>query len=349
MEPALIVLVVLACLRRSSSPSRTIRIIPQARAGVVERLGRYQPHARPGPDDRRPVRRPRAPADRPARAGRDLPAAAGDHRGQRRRCRSTPSSTSRSPTRRRPPTRSPTRSQAIEQLTVTTLRNVIGGLTLEETLTSRDNINSAAARRARRGDRQVGHPRQPRRAQVDRPARLDPGGDGEADARRARPPRGDPHRRGRQAVADPHRRGREAGGGAARPRAPRRRRSCAPRARRRRSRRSSQAIHEGDARPAAARLPVPADAAAARAGRGEQGLRHPERVHPGARAASAALAAAPGGAPRSRRGPPAAAPPGDPPGPATASSRWQPEPRRCSTPSPRSSRTPSPTSARAAR
>ena len=32
--------------------------------------------------------------------------------------------------------------QAIEQLTVTTLRNVIGGLTLEEVLTSRDNINA---------------------------------------------------------------------------------------------------------------------------------------------------------------------------------------------------------------
>jgi len=31
--------------------------------------------------------------------------------------------------------------QAIEQLTVTTLRNVIGGMQLEETLTSRDNIN----------------------------------------------------------------------------------------------------------------------------------------------------------------------------------------------------------------
>src|SRR5215211_2880369 len=31
--------------------------------------------------------------------------------------------------------------QAIEQLTVTTLRNVIGGLTLEEALTSRDQIN----------------------------------------------------------------------------------------------------------------------------------------------------------------------------------------------------------------
>ena len=32
--------------------------------------------------------------------------------------------------------------QAIEQLTVTTLRNVIGGMTLEDTLTSRDNINA---------------------------------------------------------------------------------------------------------------------------------------------------------------------------------------------------------------
>src|SRR5215203_6201037 len=32
--------------------------------------------------------------------------------------------------------------QAIEQLTVTTLRNVIGGMTLEETLTSRDSVNS---------------------------------------------------------------------------------------------------------------------------------------------------------------------------------------------------------------
>lgn len=30
---------------------------------------------------------------------------------------------------------------AVEQITVTTLRNVVGGLTLEETLTSRDNIN----------------------------------------------------------------------------------------------------------------------------------------------------------------------------------------------------------------
>ena len=32
--------------------------------------------------------------------------------------------------------------QAIEQLTVTTLRNVVGGMTLEDTLTSRDTINA---------------------------------------------------------------------------------------------------------------------------------------------------------------------------------------------------------------
>src|SRR5256885_91290 len=36
--------------------------------------------------------------------------------------------------------------QAIEQLTVTTLRNVIGGLDLEQTLTSRDHINAQLPR-----------------------------------------------------------------------------------------------------------------------------------------------------------------------------------------------------------
>ncbi len=36
----------------------------------------------------------------------------------------------------------PIRLQAIEQLTVTTLRNVIGGLTLEDTLTARESVNT---------------------------------------------------------------------------------------------------------------------------------------------------------------------------------------------------------------
>ena len=100
--------------------------------------------------------------------------------------------------------------QGVEQLTVTTLRNVVGNLNLEQALTSRDHINDQLARSARRGDRQVGHPGQPGRDQGDRPADLHPGLDGEADARRPRQARRDPHRRGLQAVADPHRRGRAA-------------------------------------------------------------------------------------------------------------------------------------------
>ena len=128
---------------------------------------------------------------------------------------------------------------AVEQLTTTTLRNVVGGLNLEEALTSPRQHQRPAARRARRGDRQVGHPRLARRAQGDRPAPLDPGLDGEADARRARPSRAHPHRRGHQAVRDPHRRGRAAGRDPRRPRATRRPRCCAHRARPRRSSRSS--------------------------------------------------------------------------------------------------------------
>ena len=152
----------------------------------------------------------------------------------------------------------------IEQLTVTTLRNVIGGMTLEDTLTSRDQINAAAAHGARRGDRQVGHPREPRRAQGGRPAALDPGGDGEADARRARPPRRDPHRRGRQAVADPHRRGREAVAPSCGPRASARPRSCNAEGQSKAIETVFAAIHQRRRRSQAAGLPVPAGAAADR-------------------------------------------------------------------------------------
>ena len=41
--------------------------------------------------------------------------------------------------------------QGIEQLTVTTLRNVIGSLDLEQTLTSRDQIDGQLRGRDRRG------------------------------------------------------------------------------------------------------------------------------------------------------------------------------------------------------
>ena len=46
--------------------AKTVRIIPQARAGVVERLGPLQPHADAGHDDRRALHRSRAPAVGPA-------------------------------------------------------------------------------------------------------------------------------------------------------------------------------------------------------------------------------------------------------------------------------------------
>ena len=128
---------------------------------------------------------------------------------------------------------------AIEQLTVTTLRNVAGGMTLEDTLTSRDKISAALRMVLDEATGKWGIRVNRVELKAVDPPGVDPGGDGEADARRARPPRGDPHRRGRQAVADPHGRGREAvrdppGRGPARGPDPRR-----PRASPRRSRPSS--------------------------------------------------------------------------------------------------------------
>jgi regulator of protease activity HflC (stomatin/prohibitin superfamily) len=122
--------------------SRGIRIIPQARAGVVERLGRYQRTLEPGlalvvpyVDRVRPLIDLREQVvsfpPQPVITEDNLvvnidtviyfqvtdPKAASyeiaDYIG------------------------------AIEQLTVTTLRNVIGGMTLEDTLTSRDKISGA--------------------------------------------------------------------------------------------------------------------------------------------------------------------------------------------------------------
>ena len=73
--------------------------------------------------------------------------------------------------------------QAAEQLTVTTLRNVIGGMTLEETLTSRRRSTASCGACWTR-PRQVGHPGQPGGDQGDRPAGPDQAGHGEADAGR---------------------------------------------------------------------------------------------------------------------------------------------------------------------
>jgi len=121
--------------------ARTIRIVPQARAGVVERFGRYQRTLSPGlalvvpfVDRLRPLLDLREQVvsfpPQPVITEDNLvvnidtviyfqvtdPKAATYEIANY--------------------------IQAIEQLTVTTLRNVIGGIALEKTLTSRDHINT---------------------------------------------------------------------------------------------------------------------------------------------------------------------------------------------------------------
>src|ERR1700675_4141916 len=121
---------------------RTIRIVPQARAGVVERLGRYSRTLTPGLAIVVPF------VDRV----RDMM----DLREQVVSFDPQPVITEDNLvvsidtvlyfqiTDPKAATYEIANFvQAIEQLTVTTLRNVIGGLALEKTLTSRDGINSA--------------------------------------------------------------------------------------------------------------------------------------------------------------------------------------------------------------
>jgi regulator of protease activity HflC (stomatin/prohibitin superfamily) len=140
MTAGLIVLLVLAFLVLLVV-GRTIRIIPQARASVVERLGRYSRTLEPGlaivvpfVDRVRPLIDLREQVvsfpPQPVITEDNLvvqidsviyyqvtdPKAASYEIANF--------------------------IQAIEQLTVTTLRNVSGGMTLEQTLTSRDSINS---------------------------------------------------------------------------------------------------------------------------------------------------------------------------------------------------------------
>ena len=219
--------------------ARTIRIVPQARAGVIERLGRYNRTLLPGSRSSIPFvdrLRPLIDLREQVVSFAPQPVITEDNLVV-----SIDSVIYFQVTDAKAATYEIANYiQAIEQLTVTTLRNVIGGMALEKTLTSRDDDQQPAARRARRGDREVGDPRQPGRAEGDRPADVDPGDDGEADARRPREARGDPDRRGRQAVADPHRRGREAGRDPEGRGRSARRRSCRPRGRPRRSPPSSR-------------------------------------------------------------------------------------------------------------
>jgi regulator of protease activity HflC (stomatin/prohibitin superfamily) len=121
--------------------ARTIRIVPQARAGVIERLGRYNRTLLPGLaivipfiDRLRPLIDLREQvvsfAPQPVITEDNLVV-------------SIDSVIYFQVTDAKAATYEIANYiQAIEQLTVTTLRNVIGGMALEKTLTSRDDINN---------------------------------------------------------------------------------------------------------------------------------------------------------------------------------------------------------------
>ncbi|MDQ3678646.1 MAG: SPFH/Band 7/PHB domain protein [Actinomycetota bacterium] len=141
MEAGLILLIVIAAFALLLA-ARTVRIIPQARAGVVERLGRYQRTLSPGLAIVVPfIDRVGAMIDLREQVVTFKPAGVitGDNVGIQ--IDSVLYFTITDAKSVSYEVQDPL--QAIEQLTVTTLRNVIGGLTLEEALTSRDAINAA--------------------------------------------------------------------------------------------------------------------------------------------------------------------------------------------------------------
>jgi regulator of protease activity HflC (stomatin/prohibitin superfamily) len=140
MTAGLIVLLVVAGLVLLTL-ARTVRIVPQARAGVVERLGRYSRTLTPGLAIVVPfVDRVRDMMDlREQVVSFDpQPVITEDNLVV-----SIDSVIYFQVTDAKAATYEiADYIQAIEQLTVTTLRNVIGGMALEKTLTSRDEINS---------------------------------------------------------------------------------------------------------------------------------------------------------------------------------------------------------------
>jgi regulator of protease activity HflC (stomatin/prohibitin superfamily) len=121
--------------------AKTIRIIPQAKAGVVERLGRYSRTLDPGLTIIVPfIDRVKPLIDLREQVVSFRPQSVITKDNVTVNIDTVLYFTITDPRSVTYEVASPL--QAIEQLTVTTLRNVIGSLTLEETLTSRDQINA---------------------------------------------------------------------------------------------------------------------------------------------------------------------------------------------------------------
>jgi regulator of protease activity HflC (stomatin/prohibitin superfamily) len=120
--------------------AKTIRIIPQARAGVVERLGRYSRTLSPGLNIVVPfIDRVRPLIDLREQVVTFPPQPVITEDNVSVGIDTVLYFTITDPRAATYEVANPL--QAIEQLTVTTLRNIIGSLTLEETLTSRDQVN----------------------------------------------------------------------------------------------------------------------------------------------------------------------------------------------------------------
>jgi len=140
MSAGLIVLLVVAGVVLLTL-ARTIRIIPQARAGVVERLGRYSRTLTPGLAIVVPfVDRIREMIDLREQVVSFAPQPVITEDNLVVSIDSVIYFQVTNP--KSAIYEIADYIQAIEQLTVTTLRNVIGGMALEKTLTSRDNINN---------------------------------------------------------------------------------------------------------------------------------------------------------------------------------------------------------------
>src|SRR6478735_1851059 len=121
--------------------ARTVRVIPQARAGVVERFGRYSRTLEPGLTIVMPfVDRVRPLIDLREQVVSFPPQPVITEDNVSVGIDTVLYFTITDPKSASYEVANPL--QAIEQLTVTSLRNIVGDLTLEETLTSRDQVNT---------------------------------------------------------------------------------------------------------------------------------------------------------------------------------------------------------------
>src|SRR3954454_9518670 len=136
---ALIVVVVLVLFALFMA-ARTVRVIPQARAGVVERWGRYSRTLSPGLNIVIPfIDKVRPLIDLREQVVTFPPQPVITEDNVSVGIDTVLYFTITDPKSASYEVANPL--QAIEQLTVTTLRNIVGDLTLEETLTSRDRVN----------------------------------------------------------------------------------------------------------------------------------------------------------------------------------------------------------------